>query len=566
MNAAHRSRGRVALGLTAAAVGLGLALTGGHPVEPTVAESQDTEYVKTTGQGYWPTYYANIVAGSAKSSVPATNTQNLRYIENLRFRMGNTGTDGGAVGPDQPASSGTYVSRYDRLWRQPGLTAYVDDVASGANNWLTQDPVGNDPHNWKAYNGFDKGGTRDGPQNQRCLYGTATTKPVASDTGRCKIGTGNYTAATNNTLFYGFMWSNGSNYAFLNAANLTTAVRCGPNGGVADAPGGRIDIGEGALNGSDPNLSYDANSGKRWRTVFKDGVAGTGTGTTFSANTLSERWNVSGSNGFMRAMPIIVQKSGVTDDGRPYARSEVGIYAEFYRSTSVNDPGGSTPKNKMYFILSRAECGVRRMTADTKDAALPPAAADLEAVAMPGGNGLTTPTKTTFQPAAQPATRQSMLRRGAPTAFGTPTPADPSIVPTAPTGMTARPEISAPPAVDSPTTPPSSVPGRSEETPASPTSQDRPAPSEPARPGPLAARDATPCSSITVDGEVRETVVGGTSCPADGAAGGAALAARAEDASASDPDWVVFSSSDPESDGWHLAAVSRTTGTVVYLP
>ena len=85
MNAAHRSRGRVALGLTAAAVGLGLALTGGHPVEPTVAESQDTEYVKTTGQGYWPTYYANIVAGSAKSSVPATNTQNLRYIENLRF-------------------------------------------------------------------------------------------------------------------------------------------------------------------------------------------------------------------------------------------------------------------------------------------------------------------------------------------------------------------------------------------------------------------------------------------------------------------------------------------------
>lgn len=526
------------------------------------------ENARLQGAPQWNSAYLDIVAGSARSSDKATNANNMTYNATYRFGGGTYGTTKVPITnklTSTTASPGSYSFGWEDFRRGPGL---LDDTNSGSNpqgyNTLQPsptalDPVGNALHNAAAYPQFSDQSTSVSPRNLRCMVGSDDFRPSTTNDSRCGLGQGNLAAATNSTSYGFVMGGSGTDFTYLNAGGVKTAVRCGPNGAVADTPTGRVDLTDGTTPSAPKPVYSSANS--TTRTIWANGTGYGRDSHGFAAGdpasgTLSSAWKVSDSAS-MRAMPIITTQASASGQ-QPHALSEVALYVERYK--------GSALELKMYFVLSRAECGVRRAG---RDSALPPKTPIFPA-SMPGGNSLTSYTGSGYRPAAQVAMspRSRALGGGTPSP-GTPdatTPATSAASAPAETGSveTTRPEPTPAGAATTASTTPSAPPA--DTTPAEAATPSSPTPTaEVTPPGPITEETATTrCGTATSpDGDVPVVVIG-TECPADAPDGIDVLNASAAGTPAP-PGWIIRTADDPAAQGWARAAVSRRTGTTLYI-
>lgn len=578
----------------AASVG-GLAIAGlltlsgavGGGTELTEAAWNDTEVAKASIETRWPTAFASVVAGSVKSADAAVNNDGMTYQSVFRW---TTQLDKPPISPTRETT--TSKPGFTRTWdqRYQGLGEAVRDGASNPNPLGDVDPASNSLHNWGAIKEFSNPGLfgpfRMPPRNYRCL----SISPTLSEQANC--GQSNsFAAASNTTDAFGFSIASSNAYiTFLNAANLSTSVKCGMNSAEAHPPTGRIDIGteQGASN---PYLSYGTFS-NRVRTIWASGQPPHPNGFTSISlpdRQISEAWNVGalGGNPYVRVMPIVT-KHASDSNGQPYAISEIAAYVEIF-DTNLILP--SELRAKMYFVLSRSECGVRRIV----DPSLP-AQRGVFPSSLPGGNGLTP-----YNPAIHPApallqampesvdkyevnalaaellpttTLTSPLENSTASETTTSAPPNPSgedasttagtttAATTSTTRRTTTVTSQAPTVTASPTsttTPPA--------TKTVTTTSAAPAvviPDEPGTLSPTARLEDVGTVTVDVNSEDFVVVAQGTTVPTDAQQGVAALEIWLNGGDPGDT-WAMFTSTDPDVDGWRWAAVNQETGTVIYI-
>lgn len=566
----------MALGSLGLASTLVLSSLVGGRAEMTEASWTDTERVTAEIEAAWPEAFVSVVAGSARSAETMINSSsNMTYQSQFRWTSQLTKS---AVTPANESTTG-WADR-NRIWdqRYQGTGVAVNDWAPSP----TPNPLGDlDPstlalHDGNAVRAFTNPGTRTRPQNYRCLIINDSFRG-ASNRPECDLGNG-FAAAKNTTDAAGFSIGTGlTQFTYLNAAHLTTAVRCGIDSATADSPTGRIDFGqESSLGGQgQQNLDYGGLLiSRNPRTVWSGGFGDLGNAEFPPPNnTISDMWSVQdilGVSTHAKVMPVITQYASPAGT-QPYAVSEVAAYIEVYRRAVA---GASIDLHaKMYFVLSRSECGVKRVGDSTL-----PEQRSIFPSELPGGNGLTPYDGTGFTPAAQQS-HSSALRGLQESESLTSTLASATTI-TSPSEHTTASETttSAPPNPDDSNTPTSSPrPTRVTTTSASPTSTaPTPQPTIPAatakprivvphEPGALSpTARLEDVETITVREENLVVVIEGDTVPTDARQGAVALEIWL---SGGDPGttWATFASDDPDEDGWRWAAINLKTGTVVYI-
>ena len=550
-------------------------------IEETLAQQSDDEYSTASVAAEWPEAFVSVVAGSARSATSMINASfDMTYQSQFRW---TSQLSQPAVTPGAEDTSG-WATR-NRIWdeRYQGAGVAVDDWAIGtANNLGDLDTSTWALHDGKAVREFTNPGDRVLPSNFRCLV-IDESFGNASNRADCGMGS-NFAAAQNTTDAIGFSIGTGlTQFTYLNAAQLSTAVRCGLDSATADRPSGRIDFGqEASLGGQgNQNLLYNSNA----RTVWTNGFGQLDNGGNFppAENTLSDMWtvqNILGVSTHAKVMPVITQHAS-TNGSQPYALSEVGAYIEVYRRAAALSP--IVLHAKMYFVLSRSECGVKRVS----DTALPTQRAVFPST-LPGGDGLTPYSGIGFQPAVKQA--QSVAARGLhltdattrdlppatttptvtedaiaseTTAFGPPSLDDADESASNTRASQGRSKTSTSPTSVSETTPVTSNPS------ATPTTTT-PASTIPATAIPRAPGTLSPTArledveTITVGEEDLVVVIEGDTVPTDARRGATALEIWL---SGGDPGttWATFASDAPDEDGWRWAAINQKTGTVVHI-
>lgn len=584
----NRPRGRRKLAAAFGSLGLAstLAFSGlvGEGVQQTEAAWTDTERATAEVEASWPEAFASVVAGSARSADTMENTSsNMTYQSQFRW---TTQLAQPAITPTQEDTTG-WATR-NRIWdqRYQGAGVAVDDGAppSTPNPLGSLDPSGLALHDGPAVQAFTNPGTRTNPSNYRCLV---IDESFGDSTNRSDCGLGNnFAAATNTTAASGFSIGTGrTQFTFLNAAHLYTGARCSVDSATADEPTGRIDFGqERSTTFNEPYLDY----GTSTRTVWANGIQPLTNGSPSfppSENTLSDMWtvqNILGVSTHAKVMPVITQYSSAAGT-QPYAISEISAYVEVYRRAAALSP--IELHGKMHFVLSRSECGVKRV----EDSAFP-TQRNVFPATLPGGNGLTPYSGAGFQPASQPA--PPVTARGLQQSEATTSDLAPGTTVTSPTEHTSASETttSAPPnpddadestsgrtrtsrnstsATDTSTRSSTSTrvprPSTTNST-TTQTSTAQPAIIIPDEPGdlPSAAR-AEEVGTVDVGNEEHDVVVRGTRATADARTAATALDIWINDGTQPAGDWTTFTSDDPDDDGWRWAAINQDTGTIVYI-
>ncbi|WP_146166319.1 hypothetical protein [Dietzia psychralcaliphila] len=255
----------------------------------------------------------------------------------------------------------------------------------------------------------------------------------------------------------------------------------------------------------------------------------------------------------------------------PYAISEVAVYVEYYDNSNSN-----SLRLKMYFVLSRSECGVKRTT----DATLPSKRPVFPAT-LPGGNGLTPYSGTGFTVASAPAPVKRMALQDNPETTAT-TSLPPTITLTSPleSATAAVTTTSAPPdpSASDPTESSGTITATSTNRESTATTNDTttvltasttsapPTIVIPTDPGTLSPTAQTEkVGTVEVDGTATDVVVKGSAAPADSRTSEQALDTWINEGTRLAGDWKTFTSTDPDSDGWRWAAINQETGTVVYV-
>lgn len=554
-----RSFGLAALAAVTA-LSMVTASTGAELVAQTEAAYTDSEFARANVAAKWPLAFTSVIAGSAKSSTGTSTagSDNMTYQSLSRWAQETTGSPTSLeTSSGRPAFT---VTRDYRL-RGPGNV-------TASPNALPKDNQSLALHSWSAVRTFQNPGTQTNPQNNYCMVINESFAPASNDS-RCGLGN-SVAAATNDTAAYGFSVDIVDTYrAFLNAADIKTGVRCGLDTAVADPPTGRVDLGR-EFGGSDPYLRYTNTDSLR--TIWANGISRNPDG--YSASELPNgqlsplyRIGVVGSELHAKVMPIITQK---TETDPPYAISEVAAYVEYYDNDAL-----SSLRAKMYFVLSRSECGVKGPT----HAALPTKRSAFPEV-MPGGNGNTRYTGGSYTPAAAPAEPMAFRAGSDTTTVTSPLPA---ITVTSPLENSTASEIttSAPPdpsgadatttsgttsaaTTNDTTTPPATKTATTAQT--TTTTSASPTTAIPTDPGTLSASaDTTTVGTVAVVGDELDVVVKGDTVPADARTALTALDTWINEGARPSGDWRTFTSSEPDSDGWRWAAVNQATGTIVYI-
>lgn len=587
--------------LTAALGGLGLASTlafsglVGERVQETEAAWTDTEMATAEVEASWPEAFVSVVAGSAKSSDTALNgtlltTRNVTYESSFRWsqQLSQPENTVDTTSPD-PGSNEKFHREFDQ--RLLGTGNPINDSSPHLleNTGSGIDTVTNALHNWRGSKSFANDNPTY-PGTFRCLVINEDYASATNEDPRCGLGS-NFAAASNTTDAYGFSIATGSAYiTHLNAADLYTGVTCDETSAVAHAPTGRVDLGL-ERGGTNPYLSYTGAAANRVRTIWANGHTESPNGfSDLESGTVSESWRIGAaplSDPRARVMPIITQEfSGPRE--QPYAISEIAAYVEVYNGNLIFP---ETVRAKMYFVLSRSECGVKR----TDDAALPPQRSVFPSE-LPGGNELDPYNGAGYQPASHQA--QPVVARAQQQSEATTSELPPATTVTSPTEHTTASETttSAPPnageedetstSASSPTTSRSATTTRSSTSPAPtrvPTtsatattstppmttaapSTSTTAPRIPSEPNALSptARTAT-AATVNIDGKDHEVVARGTRAPADARTAAAALDTWINDGSQPTGNWKAFTSANPDKDGWRWAAINQVTGTIVYI-
>lgn len=595
----RRHRYGIAAGSLAAASLLAFSSLIDGGISATLAQENDTEYTKSTVTAAWPEAFASVISGSARSASSMINSSSdMTYRSTFRW---TTQLSQPPIEPTQETTSG-WATR-NRVWdeRYRGTGVAVDDYKDGAPNPLgEQDPSSIALHDGRAVREFTNPGTQVSPRNNRCLV-IEESYQNAINRSDCDLGNG-FAAAKNTTLAYGFSIGTGlTQFTYLNAAHLTTSVRCSINSAEAGKPAGRIDFGQ--ENSTSPqSLRYSQSDNPRTIWASNPEFAALPYGAPAfppGPNTLSARWTVQDILGvatFAKVMPVITQSASLPG-AQPYALSEIGAYVEVYRRATAFS--SIDLHGKMYFVLSRSECGVKRAT----DPTLPPQASAFPLNGMPGGDSLSVAPSGSYTPRYWPIGSEPIAQRvslvaargmeedtlpaselpptttltsplenstasetttSAPpnpsgedesTTAGTSTAATTSTTRRTTTVISAVPTVSAAPT--NTTTPPA--------TKTVTTTSAAPAvviPDEPGTLSPTARLEDV--GIVTVGGEDFVVVVQGTTVPTDAPQGVAALEIWLGGGDPGDT-WATFTSTDPAADGWRWAAINQETGTVVYI-
>ncbi|MEB8325785.1 hypothetical protein NGF75_07265 [Dietzia kunjamensis] len=572
-----RSLGLAAMA-AATALSLSSAVTNSDLVAQTEASYTDNEYAKAGVSTKWPLAYTRLVGGSAYSSSTINGyPDNDTYSKSFQYEQGLTGASG----------TPTYYRRGPEHTWDTTLTTWPLDTNKALNN-----NYGN-----VATNRFASpyGVDLQGPGAIRCQFISATfADTVSPPPNQCGTSANTFAAASLNTRAFGFgVRVNVGSPQTINAVDIKTAARCSlttlSNEKLAEAsiPSGRIDIGVESISATD-RLAYTEDYYPAW-----NGGAG-----PFSFSGFQRiRW-LANEPTYVRYLPVITV---LESQNPPRAFSEVALYMESW--TSKLDWGQYIPNSlaaKMYFVLSRSECGVKR----TSDINLPEKSAVFPINGMPGGNARTKyePSTSAYVPnywssgftvnsvPAEPLGRRaasesivdselpptttltSPLENSTASETTTSAPPDPSGgdesptsgTSTAATTSTTRRTTTVTSAVPTVSTAPTSTttpPATKTVT----TTSAAPAVAIPDDPGTLSPTARfEDVGTVTMGGEDFVVVVQGTTVPTDAQQGMAALEIWLNGGDPGDT-WATFTSTDPDADGWRWAAINQETGTVIYI-
>ncbi|GAA1716951.1 hypothetical protein [Dietzia cercidiphylli] len=544
------------------------ASTGDGLVAQTEAAYTDSEFAKAGVAAKWPLAYTRVVGGSAYSSTTINGQgDNDPYSKSFEYEQGLTGNT--AIG--QPGDP-----QWKSYWRGPML---LDDGAS-MNNYGPLDPdkalnnqQGNVANNrWQSP--YPVNFVR--PGGFRCQFINSSFADSATSLNQCETAANSYAAASLNTRAFGFgIRINIGSPQTINAVDIKTSARCSvstqTNGKLAEAgtPSGRIDIGVESIN-IDDRLAYSQDFHTLWQ-----GNPGPHSLSDF----MRVQWGGTQPT-YFRHMPVITLRES---QDPPHAFSEVGLYIESWTARNLNWSQQDYLAAKMYFVLSRSECGVKRVT----DNALPAKSAVFPLNGMPGGNSRTAYNGSSYTPdywgggftvTSQPASRRALdadpeapittslpeattvtspLEDPTASEITTSAPPDPSASnPAEPAGTSIVTSTKR----ESTTTTNDTTTAQTTTTSASPTT------AMPTDPGTLSASaDTTTVGTVEVDGDDLDVVVKGDKVPTGTRTALTALDTWINEGIRPSGDWRTLTSSDPDSDGWRWATVNQKTGTVVYI-
>lgn len=611
MNARRSLFRRGAVALAAAGLALATVVAAVHPAELVLSQGQDTEAAQANVDAEWQTSFASVVSGSVKS-VPKTDKSWFHDLRN-QYVLSNSGSA-------QSRATLNSTERYERDNFQQSRTNVADLSSHLISNTVPTIPgtlaspnyynaggpvvsVNEAAPNWNG-NAFLAPDPMVSPRSERCLVVKENFQTSSGNDSRCSLGDGRMSAASNRARFGIALDADQVTWTYVNAGNVNTSVKCGPNAAEATAPTGRIDIGSlrhAALGiGDRPYLSYGSSSQQAtlWST--------SGNGQETTPPTVNQFRTISGrvaggsdSNGtFAKVLPIV---TAYVDPDVPYALSEVALYLELYNNNKFSQ---SNLQTKLYVVASRSECGVRPLgqsEAFSQTAVFPNS--------MPAGNGFTQysgtgwnrggqyeiPTSSgligDFVAAIQAGSPAGRGTHGEQTATSTSSPIEdatgvevttsappeggdgdkdeasatsgPASSTSAGAGAESTSDVmgdggSETASSEPSTTTPSTAPTTSATTATSEV------PTVPDEPGRLPA-DAEFCESLKIDGEYVDAF---TADECDAAARISAMLALEEYIAdgTQDSRWKGFTSDDPELEGWRWAAIDQRTGHVVYVP
>ncbi|MGX1597687.1 hypothetical protein ACWIDS_11560 [Dietzia maris] len=578
MSVRHRFRS-LGLAAMAAATALSLssAVTNSDLVAQTEASYTDNEFAKASISAKWPLAYTRLVGGSAYSSSSIDGYgDNNTYSKSFQYEQGLTGASG----------TPTYYRRGPEHAWDATLTTWPRDSDKALNN-----NYGNVATNRFA---LPYGVDLQGPGAFRCQFiSTTFADTVTPPANQCGTSANTFAAASLNTRAFGFgVRVNLGSPQAINAVDIKTAARCSlttpTNGKLAEAsiPSGRIDIGVESISISD-RLAYSEDFYTAW-----NGGAG-----PFPLSEFQRIQWLGNQPTYVRYLPVITV---LESQNPPRAFSEVALYMEAYKAISATNWNRGDLAAKMYFVLSRSECGVKRIS----DSLLPDKSSVFPINEMPGGNVRTayTPGTSAYVPnywstgfisnsvPAEPLERRaasesvfnselpptttvtSPLESSTASETTTSAPPNPSEEDEAPTAGTTT------AATTSATRRTTTVASQAPTVTASPTSTTTPPatktvttasaapavaiPDDPGTLSPTARLEDV--GIVTVGGEDFVVVTPGDTVPTDAQQGVAVLEIWL---GGGDPGaaWATFTSDDPDADGWRWAAINPETGTVVYI-
>ncbi|MBB1029907.1 hypothetical protein G6027_03160, partial [Dietzia sp. SLG310A2-38A2] len=359
------------------------ASTGDGLVAQTEAAYTDSEFAKAGVAAQWPLAFTRLVGGSAYSSTTiAGYPDNNTYSKSFEYEQSLTGqTAIGSPGDPQwkshwrgPVSlnDGATMNNYGPLDDDRALNNQRANVAN--NRWQWPHPV-----DLVRPGGF------------RCQFINSSFADTEPPPNQCGTTANTFAAASLDTRAYGFgVRINVGSPQMINSADIKTSARCSlttqTNGKLAEAgtPTGRIDIGVESLSLTD-RLAYSETFHTPWQ-----GGPGPHSFSSFQR----VQWLLNEPT-FVRYLPIITMRES---QDPPHAFSEVALYVESWtaRLPFLGSYVPDTLAAKMYIVLSRSECGVKRIS----DTELPQKSSVFPLNGMPGTNARSayTPGTTAYAP------------------------------------------------------------------------------------------------------------------------------------------------------------------------